>query len=142
VLVLVRLWMRRLRVERSDVVEERYVDRSEESEARPQRRRRLVCGGTPADAVAAYRALLADLAERNGVRREAWETPHEHAERLRQARLGGLALDPPSPASGLPGLGGGELPPAENRRAVSRWRLLRRRLQALPESEEELSNTL
>jgi hypothetical protein len=142
VLVLVRLWMRRLRVERSDVVEERYVDRSEESEVRPRRRRRLGFGRKPADAVAAYRALLADLSDRNGVRREVWETPHEHAERLRQERLGSLPLNLLAADYALAEFGEVELTPAENRRAVSRWRLLRRRLQATPESEEELSSSL
>ena len=136
VLVLVRLWMRRLRVERSDVVEERYVDRSEESESRPRRRRRLGFGPQPTDAVAAYRALLADLAERNGVRRQAWETPHEHAERLRRERLGSLPLNLLAADYALAEFGAVELTPTENRRAVGRWRLLRRQLQATAEPSE------
>lgn len=143
VLVLVRLWMRRLRVEHSDVVEERYVDRSDESEARPRRRRRLGFGRQPTDAVAAYRALLADIAERNGVRRQAWETPHEHAERLRRERRGALALNLLAADYGLAEFGAVELTPTENRRAIGRWRLLRRQLQATPEEpEEELKNRL
>lgn len=143
VLVLVRLWMRRMRVEHSDVVEERYVDRSGESEARPRRPRRLGWGRQPTDAVAAYRALVADLAGRNGVRREAWETPHEHAERLRRERQGALALNLLAADYGLVEFGAVELTPTENRRAVSRWRLLRRQLQALPDdTEDAASNSL
>ena len=139
VLVLVRLWMRRLRVERSDVIEERYVDRSEEAEVRPRRRRRLGFGRQPADAVAAYRALLTDLADRNGVRRETWETPHEHAQRLRAERQGALPLNLLAADYALAQFGEVDLTPAENRRAVTRWRMLRRRLQAVPEpSEAEL----
>src|SRR3954468_22184189 len=139
VLVLVRLWMRRLRVESNDVVEERYVDRSEEPDATQRRKRRLGFGRQPGDAAAAYRALLADLADRNGVRREAWETPHEHAERLRRERQGALPLNLLAADYALAEFGAVELSPTENRRAIGRWRALRRRLQATDDpSEAEL----
>ena len=91
----------------------------------------------PSDAVSAYRALLSDLADRNGVRREAWETPHEHAERLRRERQGALPLNLLAADYALAEFGAVELSQTENRRAVGRWRTLRRRLQATDESVEE-----
>jgi hypothetical protein len=144
VLLLVRLWMRQFRIDRENPVEERYVDRSEEREDRPKRPFRLPFGRQPVDAVGAYRALVADLAERHGVRREDWETPREHASRLRATAHAGLPLDLLAADYALATFGGVELSAGENRRAVSRWRLLRRRLQAQPEdAEEELGpNTL
>jgi hypothetical protein len=135
ILLLVRLWMRRLRVEGSDVIEERYVDRAEEVETHSRPRRRLGFGRQPTDAVSAYRALIADLADRNGVRRDDWETPHEHAERLRRERQGALPLNLLAADYALAEFGGVDLTPTENRRAVNRWRSLRRRLQAVPESD-------
>jgi len=137
VLVLVRLWMRRLRVDNSDVIEERYVDRSEESEGKARRRRRLGLGRQPTDAVTAYRALIADLADRHGVRREAWETPHEHAERLRRERQGALPLNLLAADYALAEFGAVELSPSENRRAIGRWRTLRRQLQATADPSDE-----
>lgn len=138
VLVLVRVWMRQFRIERENPIEERYVDRSDETEARPRRSFRLPFGRQPADAVSAYRALVADLADRHGVRREDWETPHEHASRLRHETGGGLPLDLLAADYALATFGGARLSVAENKRAVGRWRLLRRRLQAQPEDLEEL----
>jgi hypothetical protein len=92
-------------------------------------------GRQPTDAVSAYRALIADLADRNGVRRDDWETPHEHAERLRRERQGALPLNLLAADYALAEFGGVDLTPTENRRAVNRWRSLRRRLQAVPESD-------
>ena len=137
VLVLVRLWMRRLHVDSNDVVEERYVDRSDELDNGQRRRRRPMFARQPSDAVSAYRALLADLADRNGVRRQAWETPHEHAERLRRERQGALPLNLLAADYALAEFGAVELSQTENRRAVGRWRTLRKRLQATDESVEE-----
>ena len=136
VLLLVRVWMRQFRIDRENPIEERYVDRSDEGEAQPRRAFRLPFGRQPVDAVGAYRALVSDLAEREGVRREPWETPHEHATRLRASEEGGLPLDLLAADYALATFGGVRLSAGENRRAISRWKLLRRRLRAHPEALE------
>ena len=82
----------------------------------------------PADAVAAYRELLEDLAPRPGVRREDGETPAEHASRLRDAGAGALGLDLLAADYGLVRFGGVRLSDAEERRAVRRASILRRLL--------------
>jgi hypothetical protein len=130
VLLLVRLWMRRLQVNADDVIEERYVDRTEAEEPRPRRRQRRPFRRQPTDAVAAYRALLAELADRRGVRREPAETPREHADRLRGEGSAGIQLNLLAADYALASFGQLPLSAAENRRAVSRWRVLRRRLHA------------
>lgn len=143
VILLVRVWMRQFRVDLENPIEERYVDRSDESEHRPARRFRLPFGRQPVDAVGAYRALMADLTDRNGVRREAWETPREHAARLRTEPEAGLPLDLLAADYALATFGGVTLTAEENRRALGRWRLLRGRLQAKPEPlPEELGPDL
>jgi hypothetical protein len=137
ILFLVRIWMRRLAVEGGDVVEERYVDRSEEPTAPARARRRRGFRGQPADAVTAYRALLMDISERYGVKREKSETPREHAERLRVDSNAGLPLNLLAADYALASFGEVRLTAAENKRAVSRWRLLRRRLEAQPEPMDD-----
>jgi hypothetical protein len=84
---------------------------------------------------------LADLADRNGVRRQAWETPHEHAERLRRERQGALPLNLLAADYALSEFGAVELSPTENRRAVGRWRTLRRQLQASDQSSDDVLGT-
>ena len=130
VLVLARLWLRRPHEEESVVPETRVIDRGDrETERAKGRRRWLVRRRTsPTDAVTAYRALVADLAGVTDVARVPGETPAEHAARLRSAGHTGLALDLLAADYGLAQFGGVTLTRREERRAVSRWALLRRRL--------------
>jgi hypothetical protein len=81
----------------------------------------------PVDAVTAYRALDEDLRATN-LRRLPDETPAEHARRLRSRGLSRLALDLLAADYALATFGGVTLSAAENRRAVDRWRSLRREL--------------
>ena len=70
VVVLIRLWMRRPRLDRRTTLEEeRWIDRGELSEREVARRRRRgirLGRRRPPDAVAAYRALLEDLDDAPG----------------------------------------------------------------------------
>ena len=131
VIVLITLWMLRPRVDADVEDEDRWIDHGDETDRErlaaatprvaPGRRR-------PADAVAAYRELLEDLAPRPGVRREDGETPAEHAGRLRDAGSGALGLDLLAADYGLVRFGGVRLSDAEERRAVRRASILRRLL--------------
>ena len=133
VLVLVRLWMSQSRDRLEGVVEERSIDHTPDGDTRTRRRRPLALRRAPTDAVGAYRSLLTDLEERQGVRREPWETPREHAGRLRGQGNSGVALDFLAADYALASFGDKHLSTTENTRALSRWRLLRRRLKAVPE---------
>lgn len=124
--LLARLWMRRTPAVEDEVRETRTIDRGGESvRNRPQRGRRR---SEPIDAVTAYLALVDDLAGRPGFRREPSETPSEHARRLRVAARSGLALDLLAADYALARFGGVTISPTEDRRAVGRWRMLRRQL--------------
>ena len=125
------------------MVEERYVDRSDESEAR-----RAVVGGwasaasrpTPWPRIGpcwpTWPSATVSGAKRGKPR---MSMPSDCAANAR-ARL---ALNLLAADYGLAEFGAVELTPTENRRAVGRWRLLRRQLQATPEEpEEELKNRL
>jgi hypothetical protein len=126
IILLARLWMRRIPLGEDDVPETRTIDRGLE----PPRRRRWTRRRRPepVDAVTAYVALVEDLAGRPGVRREAAETPAEHARRLRQVGDSQLGLDLLAADYALARFGGITLSSRENGRAVARWRSLRRRL--------------
>lgn len=126
IVVLARLWMRRIPPVEDDVLETRTIDRG--GERRRAVRRRRGRRADPLDAVMAYTALVEDLANRPGVRREPAETPSEHARRLRAAGGGELGLDLLAADYALARFGGVSLSPGENRRAVGRWRSLRRLL--------------
>jgi Domain of unknown function (DUF4129) len=131
IVVLIRLWMRRPRIEPEDNAEERWIDRGEVSEREvASRRRRGIRLGRhrPPDAVAAYRALLGDLEGRQGVQREPGETPAEHAARLRGTGWGTIELDLLAADYGLVRFGGATLTDAEDRRGIRRASSLRRRL--------------
>ena len=133
-LVLARLWLRRQPTAAEDADETRVIDHGGDGEAparrlRPSRFRRRP---RPADAVAAYRALLDDLDGRPPVAREPGETPAEHAHRLRAAGHGGLGLDLLAADYGLVRFGGAALTPAETRRALGRADDLRRALLRVP----------
>ena len=131
IIVLVRLWGRRDPLEDESVGEIRMIDRGEETSA-PRRRRRPRRAATPTDAVAAYRALVADLATAPAFRRDAAETPAEHARRLRQTARAGLSLDLLAADYALARFGDRPLSTTEHARAVARWRSLRSRLRGRP----------
>ena len=132
IVILAALWMRRTRPPDEDLVEEtRTIDRGR-GPAIARRRRRLARRRSPVDAVGAYIALLDDLAPYADVRRAVSETPAEHAARLRAAGRSGLRLDLLAADYGLARYGGLELSPREDRRAIERWRHLRRRLPRPP----------
>jgi hypothetical protein len=133
IIILIRLWMSRPRVPDDAADEDRWIDHGDQSGRDVVRRRRrgLRFGRPrPADAVAAYRLLLEELAPNAGVRREEGETPAEHAGRLRDAGSGGLALDLLAADYGLVRFGGVRLSDAEERRAIGRSSSLSRRLLA------------
>jgi hypothetical protein len=125
VLILVALWARRTRVATDlDVAETRTVDRTAEPRARrslwrPHRRH------DPTDAVTAYVELIRELDRHPELRRDATETPAEHARRLRLAGAPSLPLDLLAADYALVRDAGTTLPPREERRAVDRWRQLR-----------------
>jgi Domain of unknown function (DUF4129) len=128
VLLLVRLWMRRSGTRPADVDEVRTIDRGSGREPRAPRRPRLPFRRSPSDAVAAYRALMGDLDEQPPVRRDPAETPAEHARRMRDRGFAGLSLELLAADYSLARFGGVPLTDRENRRAIARWRGLRRQL--------------
>jgi MFS family permease len=129
VLVLAAVWMRRTRPPDEDLVEEtRTIDRGVGGEEPRRRRRRFGRRPEPAGAAAAYVALVADLDRHPAVRRDAAETPAEHAARLRSTGRAELSLDLLAADYALARYGAVELPDREDRRAIGRWRALRRRL--------------
>lgn len=134
--LLIAWWARRGDGRPGADLEERFIDRRP---AAPRRR-----GGgwfrnrrQPADGAAAYLALLAEIADREGVRRDPSETPREHAARLRRDRLAGLQLELLAADYTLASFGGIRLSDRENRRAVTRWRSLRRALRPVEPPDEE-----
>jgi hypothetical protein len=129
VVVLARLWMRRIPRFEDDVLETRTIDRGIDR-AGSGRFTRLGRGRRPApiDGATAYEALIDDLADRPAVRREPAETPAEHARRLRSAGSSDLRLDLLAADYALVRFAGITLSRREDRRAVNRWRSLRRRL--------------
>lgn len=131
IIILARLWMRRQPILDDEVREERSIDRGEAAPPRRKRTRRR--RGQPADAVAAYVRLVDDLADRPTFRREAAETPSEHAGRLRRTGRSALALDLLAADYELARFAERELSPVEDRRAVGRWQALRRRLVERPD---------
>jgi hypothetical protein len=134
VLVLARLWSRRSIADEDDVDEVRLIDRGDSEAVRPPRWRlgRFGSGPEPSGAVDAYVRLLADLESRPSVRRDAAETPAAHAARLRAQGGADLSLDLLAADYALARFGGVDLTPAEDRRAVGRWRRLRRSLGSAP----------
>lgn len=82
-------------------------------------------GGTPHDAVTAYRAALAELATDPATRRAPAETPGAHARRLRGDGTGGFALELLAADYGLARFAGRSLSRTEDRRAIGRYRLIR-----------------
>ena len=132
VLVLVALWMRRVTPPVPGVEEERWIDMTGGPPDRRRRRWWLRARSEPTNAVAAYVALVDDLDRHAHVRREPAETPAEHAARLRAIGRSRLSLDLLAADYALARYGGLALAPHEDRRAIGRWRMLRRRIPAVP----------
>jgi hypothetical protein len=128
IIVLVRLWGRRDPLEDESVGEIRTIDRGEATAGPHRRWWRRRRAAPPTDAVAAYRALVADLASLPAVRRDPAETPGEHARRLRAAGQTGLSLELLAADYALARFGDRALSATEHQRAVARWRSLRTRL--------------
>lgn len=129
VVVLAAVWMERVRPPDDDIVgESRTIDRGDGEPVPHRRRWRLGRQTRPTGAPGAYVALIRDLESHPDVRRGAAETPAEHAARLRSDGRGALSLDLLAADYALDRYGGVSLPEREHRRAVGRWRLLRRRL--------------
>jgi Domain of unknown function (DUF4129) len=130
VLLLARLWSRdALSRSGGDVPEERWIDLGETSgdggrTRRPWRRPRG--RPTPTGAAEAYLAALDDLQRRPDLRRLANESPAEHAGRLRAAGDGDLALDLLAADYELVRFGSVAVTAGEDRRAIARWRRIRR----------------
>ena len=126
VILLARLWMRRIPRIEDDVRETRTIDHGAELPRFGWRGRRR--GPGPVDAATAYEALIADLADRPVVRREPAETPAEHARRLRTDGASDLRLDLLAADYALARFAGVTLSSREEQRALNRWRSLRRSL--------------
>ncbi len=131
VLVLARLWSRRTAPDPSGLDEIRSIDHGDATTIRmPRRLGRRPGVPDPTTAVEAYVRLLADIDRRPDVRRDAAETPAAHAARLRARGAADLSLDFLAADYALARFGGVALSPAEDRRALDRWRRLRRSLGA------------
>jgi hypothetical protein len=126
VVLLARLWMRRIPRIEDDVREIRAIDHGAVRPRLGRRGRRRALA--PVDASTAYEALLADLADRPVVRREPAETPAEHARRLRTDGTSDLRLDLLAADYALARFAGLTLSTREDRRALNRWRSLRRHM--------------
>jgi uncharacterized protein DUF4129 len=129
-LILIRIWMRGITVEQDELLETRSIDRGEPEAPKRGGDRRV--RGAPADAAAAYRALLADLAPRRVVRRAPGETPREHAHRLRGDGWGRLSLELLAADYAISEFAGTALSSVEHARAIGRWRRLRQDLRPAP----------
>lgn len=131
--LLIALWMRHVRPVDDLVTEERSIDPAGDPGVPRLRRNRLFGRRSdPATAAAAYVALVDDLDRHPDVRRAAAETPAEHAARLRSIGRSDLSLHLLAADYALARYGGVELPAREDRRAVGRWRVLRRRVTTPP----------
>jgi len=131
-IVLIALWMRRAPGPEGLVGETRTIDPSDEGLSPRRHRSRFGFRPTPTTAVQAYVALVDDLDRHADVRRDPAETPAAHAARLRDLGRSGLSLDLLAADYALARYGGLDLPEREDRRAVARWRVLRRRIAARP----------
>jgi hypothetical protein len=132
IIVLIALWMRKTPAPEGLVAETRTIDASDDGLARVRRRGRFGSRPAPTTAAQAYVALVEDLERHPDVRRGPAETPSAHAARLRASGRAGLSLDLLAADYALARYGGVALPEHEDRRAVGRWRGLRRRLASGP----------
>ena len=132
IVLLVALWMRRVRPIDESVVEERTIELGGEAPPRRRPRRWLSRGPDPTSASAAYVALIDELDRHTDVRRWPAETPAEHAARLRAIGRSDLSLHLLAADYALARYGGAKLSAREDRRGVARWRVLRRGLPNAP----------
>ncbi|HET7029050.1 MAG TPA: DUF4129 domain-containing protein [Candidatus Limnocylindrales bacterium] len=132
IVVLIALWMRRTPAVEPGVDETRSIDRGGEPIGPLRRRGRFGRRIEPANAIEAYVALVDDLERDPDVRRDPAETPAAHAARLRASDRSGLSLELLAADYGLARYGGVTLTDREDRRAISRWRTLRRSLRHAP----------
>jgi hypothetical protein len=132
ILVLVTLWMKRTRPPEGGLLEERSIDAGGDPFLPPRRWRRLGRRTAPTNAAAAYVALVDDLDRHLDVRRAPSETPGEHAARLRSIGRADLSLDLLAADYALARYGGATLSSTEDRRAIGRWRRLRKRIAVPP----------
>ena len=137
VLLLIRAWMGSIPSDKGAELDTRSIDRGPVAGAAARPRTLLSFRRAPRDAVAAYRALLHDLDRIPGIRRDAAESPQEHARRLRTQGGGNLGLDLLAADYALARFGSVALSSAEDRRGVRRWRRLRRELRPAPRSAAE-----
>ena len=133
IIVLISVWMRRKPVLDPALDETRTIDPSDAGLAAGRRRRsRFGFRSAPRTAVEAYVTLIGDLDRHRDVRRDPAETPAAHAARLRASGRSGLSLDLLAADYALARYGDVELAAREDRRAVARWRVLRRRIPVRP----------
>ena len=132
VLVLIALWMRRSGPADDLVREERTIDASGDPLSQPRRRSRFGRRRDPGGAAEAYVALVDEIERDGHVRRHPAETPAEHAARLLAMGRSDLGLHLLAADYALARYGGADLPEREQRRAVGRWRRLRRTLTKPP----------
>jgi len=129
ILILAALWLDRARPPGDDRVDEvRTIDRGGGEVAAVRRGRRFGRQADPVRAADAYIALVRDLDGHADVSRLAGETPAEHAARLRSIGPAAFSLDLLAADYALARYAGVDLPAREDRRAVRRWRSLRRAL--------------
>ena len=131
-MVLIAIWMRRNPAPSGVLGEQRTIDPSGAGLSPRPRRGRFGRRAEPRSAVQAYVALIDDLDRRPDVRREPAETPAAHAARLRSMDRAFLSMDLLAADYALARYGGLDLSDREDRRAIRRWRLLRRRLAIKP----------
>lgn len=130
ILVLIALWMRRTPPPDGAIGETRMIDPGGDETGPRLRLRRFRRRPSPTTAVEAYVALVGDIDRRPEIRRDPAETPAAHAARLRADGGADLSLDLLAADYALARYGGMSLTEREDRRAVGRWRVLRRRLAA------------
>jgi hypothetical protein len=130
IIVVIALWMRRTPPPDGALGETRTIDPRGAGLAQPRRGLRSWRRPAPRTAVEAYVALVGDLDRHPVVRRGEAETPAAHAARLRAVGEADLSLDLLAADYALARYGGMALPAREDRRAVGRWRRLRKHLPA------------
>ncbi len=137
VFLLVRAWMRRQAPLPDDLADVRSSElpAAEPANESSGRQRRRLWSREPRTATEAYLALVEDLRDVPDIRRKPEETPREHARRIRLDQLAvesGIGLELLAADYGLAEYGRRTISPAETRRAIGRWRLLRRLLRIRP----------
>ncbi len=144
IVILARIWTRRRPPRLAPGIEElRDVlrDPPPVESRRPRRRlgwRGRGRAGAPANAIEAYVAILAEFAKSPELARLPSESPAHHAHRLRAADAGSLDLELLAADYQLARFGSATLTPAEDRRAIGRWRRLRDVLETAVATAEDI----